>query len=267
VTTGISVCRCVYLYVDVTRDAYVKTVTHVVCCRRVKGTAAVLLSYPGCGTLPLVLEYNTAGRRGGAIYFDSCNRLDKTCFVQGLGPRSSSKAILLLHNRAQAGGAIFVECSDIGSMCAEMLGESNSIGALSLLPKIELRGNIASLYGNTLANKAVRLALHHHNDTSVTSVGNFRVVPGQEPLKLVIKLFDSQNSLVIGSGDILEVLICPVTGAADVCTFSSASVPVLNQGFDPLTGLRCVGVRFCGCVYAHVCVRVRVRVRVCVSVT
>lgn len=74
------------------------------------------------------LEHNTAGKLGGALYYDSCNKLDKACFVQGVGLFSSSRAILLRNNRAQAGGAVYVECSNIGGPCSEAFSASNKIG-------------------------------------------------------------------------------------------------------------------------------------------
>ena len=54
------------------------------------------------------LEHNTAGGLGGALYYDSCSKLDRTYFVQGVEPLSGSRAILLRHNRARAGGAVYV---------------------------------------------------------------------------------------------------------------------------------------------------------------
>ena len=69
-----------------------------------------------CLLLACRLEHNTAGGLGGALYYDSCNKLDKSCMVQGVGPLSSSRAILLRDNSARAGGAIFVECKDMGSI-------------------------------------------------------------------------------------------------------------------------------------------------------
>jgi len=64
--------------------------------------------------------------------------------VQGLDPLSGSRAILMRNNRASAGGAVFVECTNIGFSCAEAFGNDNKIGALPQLPKVELAGNSAS---------------------------------------------------------------------------------------------------------------------------
>ena len=190
-----------------------------------------------CLLLACRLEHNTAGGLGGALYYDSCNKLDKSCMVQGVGPLSSSRAILLRDNSARAGGAIFVECKDMGSICTESFGEGNKIGALPDLPKVEFARNSASSYGNTLATKAVSMVWHDQPNTSLIDL-----VPGQQPLSLTVQLVDSQGNFVKGSKDIIEVLVCPTTGNEDVCTFSSASLPAVNQGFDPLTGLSVIEV-------------------------
>lgn len=97
------------------------------------------------------LEHNKAGGLGGALYYESCAKLDRRCFVQGIGPLSGSRAILLRNNGARAGGAVYVECSDIGSLCAAAFDITNKIGALPHLPKVEFTGSRASMYGDTIA--------------------------------------------------------------------------------------------------------------------
>ena len=200
--------------------------------RRLAGTVAVLEYYPACGDLPLRLSENIARRYGGAIYYDSCFRLESFCFMQGIGPLSSSRAVLLNSNRASAGGSVYVDCKDMG-LCAKVFAETNTIGVLPLLPKVEFKGSTSSAYGDSIATKPIRIEWHQKDNSSIA------LVPGQQPFAFVLKLFDSvgNGSLVIGSEDIIEVLICPVTGIADVCTLSSASIPAINQGFDPITGL------------------------------
>jgi len=214
---------------------YSETAMEAANAHRLAGTVAVLQHYPGCGKIPLQLSHNTAQRYGGAIYYSSCLRLDKACFVQGIGPLSSSRAVLLDHNTARAGGAVYVECHDMG-ICTEVFAETNKLGALPLLPKIEFTGSKSSAYGygNFLATTPSRLQWHQKDNSSIV------LVPGQQPLALSVKLFDSvglpDGTLVIGSEHVVELLICPVTGVADVCTFSSASIPALNAGFHPDTG-------------------------------
>jgi hypothetical protein len=176
------------------------------------------------------LEHNTAGVFGGALYYDSCSRLDKACFVQGMGLLSGSRAILVRNNRARAGGAVFVECSNIGVSCTEAFGDDNKIGALPQLPKVELAGNSASAYGNNVATKATTMLDHEGANRSI-----IELVPGQELLSVAVKLYDSQGSLIKGSDDIIEMIICPDLKGA--CTALSASLPAGTQGFNSETGL------------------------------
>ena len=175
------------------------------------------------------LEHNTAGVFGGALYYDSCNKLDKSCFVQGVGLLSGSRAILVRNNSARAGGAVFVECDNIGVSCAEAFGENNKIGSLPELPKVEMAGNSASAYGNNIATKATTMLDREANRSII------ELVPGQELLSVAVKLYDSQGSLVKGSGQIIEMIICPDLKGA--CTALSASLPAVIQGFNSQTGL------------------------------
>ena len=46
---------------------------------------------------------------------------------------------------------MYVECSDMGSICTETFSKDNTIGALPQLPKVEVAGNAASFYGNAVA--------------------------------------------------------------------------------------------------------------------
>jgi len=88
--------------------------------------------------------------------------------VQGVGPLSGSRAILVRNNRAGAGGAVFAECTNIGASCTEAFGDDNKIGALPQLPKVELAGNSASAYGNNVATKATTMLYHEGANSSIT---------------------------------------------------------------------------------------------------
>jgi len=215
---------------------YIESAMEAANAHRLQGTVAVLQHYPGCGEIPLLLSHNTAERHGGAIYYDSCLRLDKTCFVEGIGSLSSSRAVLLRDNTARAGGAVYVECHHLG-ICTDTFAEHNMLGALPLLHKVEFTGSKSSEYGygNFIATTPRRLVWHQKDNSSIV------LVPGQQPLALSVKLFDSMGlpdgTLVIGSEDVIELLICPVLGFDNVCTFSSASMPLLIAGFHPYTGL------------------------------
>jgi len=145
------------------------------------------------------------------------------------------------HNTASAGGAIYVECQDLGT-CAVVFAGNNTNGVLPQLPKVEFTGSKSSAYGNYIATKPSRMEWNYKDDLSIQD--SIILIPGQQPLALSVKLFDSvgqpEGSLVVGSEDVIELLICPITADSDGCTFSSASIPALNKGFDRLTGISSV---------------------------
>ena len=116
------------------------------------------------------LEHNNAGGLGGALYYESCIKLNRRCFVQGIGPLSGSRAILLRNNRARAGGAVFVECSEIGSLCAAAFDTTNLIGALPHLPKVEFTGSRASMYGDTIATQPASTRWYERSPDAVKIV-------------------------------------------------------------------------------------------------
>ena len=178
------------------------------------------------------LEYNTAGKAGGALYYDSCSKLEKACFVQGVGPLSGSRAVLVRNNRARAGGAVFVECTNVGAVCAEVFSEDNKIGVLPQLPKVEFSGNAASSYGNNIATKATTMLNHDGGNRSIVEL-----VPGQESLAVTVKLYDSQGGLVKGSEDIIEMVICPIstgTAGAFECPCMTALAPAVRAALEGL---------------------------------
>jgi hypothetical protein len=125
---------------------------------------------------------------------------------------------------------VFVECTNIGVSCAEAFGNDNKIGALPQLPKVELAGNSASAYGNNVATKATTMLYREGANRSI-----IELVPGQELLSVAVKLYDSHSSLIKGSEDIIEMIICP--DSKDACTALSSSLPAVAQGFNSQTGL------------------------------
>ena len=141
-----------------------------------RGSAEVLELYPGCGDVPMRLDQNTAGGNGGAVYYDSCHQLDTSCFIKGMGPLSGSRAILLRNNSAQAGAAIFVNCSSIGAICRAVFSGNNSLGALPGVPRMDFAGGKASLYGDSVATQASGLRWYGQ------SPDRLKVVPTQYAL-------------------------------------------------------------------------------------
>ena len=202
---------------------------------RLKGTAAVLKSYPGCGDLPLQLEHNVAGAFGGAIYYDSCFKLDKACFVLGIGRLSSSRAILLRNNQAQSGGGIYVACSALKE-CEEVFDNENVIGALPELPKVELTGSTSSLYGDRLATQPAALTwyLGAPEGSQVVPSRTNQIVDAAQLLVFAVRPVDSLGSIAIGLDDIVEVRVCGATGE---CTKDDLITPLVFATFDKISAV------------------------------
>ena len=209
------------------------------------GTAAVLEHYPGCGDIPLWLEENTAGGSGGAIYYDSCSRLQTSCFVQGVGALAGSKAIILRHNQAKAGGAIYVECRELGKECTQIFDKSNRLGVLPKLPKVERGDNAASGYGASIATQPKLLQWHQSPDgllvvPSRPSQASSGVLQLQEQradiprqVTAAVQPIDDRGSVARGIEDVLEVRVCPESGP---CNKEDSLVPVLFLPFNEMTG-------------------------------
>jgi len=70
------------------------------------------------------------------------------------------------HNTTSAGGAIYVECQDLGT-CAEVFAEYNTNGVLPHLPKVKFTGSKSSAYGNFVAKKLSRMEWNHNDGSSI----------------------------------------------------------------------------------------------------
>jgi hypothetical protein len=114
---------------------------------------------------------------------------------------SSSRAVSLGDNTAGAEGAVYVNCEEMG-LCAEVFAETNTLGVLPQLPKVECSGTKLSAYGNFIATKPSQMKWHKKDNSSIQVV----LIPGQQPLTLSVMLFDCvgqpEGSLVIGSEDV-----------------------------------------------------------------
>ena len=158
--------------------------------------------------------------------------------MHGIGSGSGSRAILLRNNRARAGGAVYVECSNIGT-CAEAFDADNKIGALPQLPKVEFTGSQASSYGygDTLATLPASMRWQGGASLDVEIVPS-RASAGRHDLEylvVAVQSLDAMGSVARGlEGVIIEVRVCRSRGA---CTIDSALLPVVYEPFDRETGV------------------------------
>jgi predicted outer membrane repeat protein len=178
-----------------------------------------LTAFTGCAQISLNMSYNSAQGHGGAIYYGSCQGLDAKCFVRGLGTRSGSNGMILHHNKALsgAGGAIFVECHELGSDCTEMLGDANTLGVLPSIHKVHFEDNSAAAYGNKVATQPLALVWYGVSPAGVEIVpsrvsqctdeaarSSSRVFP---QLVAAVQPLDSFGSVARGLEDVAQVRV------------------------------------------------------------
>lgn len=116
----------------------------------------LLLEFPGCGAVPLLIQHNTATRSGGGLYKGSCNsalHCLQECLIENV---EGSMVVLFVSNSAgAAGGAAFVQCHTIGD-CSSSASLSS---AHSLDSIFSFQGNSAGTFGPDLASGPQELVL------------------------------------------------------------------------------------------------------------
>jgi hypothetical protein len=164
----------------------------------------VLNEYEGCGSIPLTVRNNRAGRNGGGIFQDGCDSGLRTrsqsgtelgrgsCWVGGISAETNAAFIFVFEDNESdgAGGAIFTKCHQLGG-CSSI--DKMRVGLPAPDPKIlSFRGNNrASGYGNTIASAPNELVLADSIDKEY--------VPGQTPFDFTISMLDARGQTVQGS--------------------------------------------------------------------
>jgi len=207
-------------------------------------------AHVGCGAMFLKLTMNQALGFGGAVYYDSCGRLDKVCFLQGVEAHVGSNAVFISKNRASAGAAVYVDCPDLGPECANAFDKSNVFGLIPSFAKMHFDSNVASHFGDDVGTKPKELRWSRRSPHRLTLVPS-RVagsclslaaqdaqgVPEQqqqERLSLAVQPFDALGSVVRGIEDVIEIRMC---ATQDLCMKDTAFLPVLFVPFDKVTGV------------------------------
>ena len=115
---------------------------------------------------------------------------------------------------AGAGGAVFVQCSSIGSKCESILSKQLGLPTANkqLLPKISFESNRAALYGDVIATLPKSFSLDLTQGPLPTAF-----VPGIDPLGTSVSLQDDQGSTVRSSDFICRSRVCafPLAGCGD----------------------------------------------------
>lgn len=178
------------------------------------------LSYPqlfaehkGCGTLPVVVRSNKAGRYGGGLFQAGCDvGLEEKglCWIGGISDLASSSFIVSFERNGAgaAGGAVYTTCHDLGEC---RLGITKTIGLPTLsgnLGKIlSFLSNDAEGYGNSIASAPSALILEGFQK---------RYVPGKSSLSLTFSLRDTMGNAVKGSSTspishMVQLLVLPTS--------------------------------------------------------
>ena len=131
----------------------------------------IFAEHEGCGSLPLIISGNRAGRYGGGVYQNGCDsgirtrtpsgaETSGTCWVGGISDKTHASVLLVFENNEAngAGGAIFTKCYELG-VCGSLTDKYTGVPA----PGGEIlsfRGqNRAGGYGNTIASAPHEIVL------------------------------------------------------------------------------------------------------------
>ena len=168
--------------------------------------------YPGCGTLPLMVRSNRAGRHGGGLFQQACDtgfEQKQLCWIGGLSAEASTSFLLsfVTNSAGGAGGGIYTSCFSLG-FCnrASKMTLGMPIPAHSRAEVISLVENTAYGFGNDVATAPAKV--------SVVSLGK-EYVPGKTPLDITFSLADAQGLSIVGSAatpisHLVQLLVLPV---------------------------------------------------------
>ena len=212
--------------------------------------------HPGCAQIPIIFRGNRAGSKGGGVYRDSCDAGSTrrgTCFVDGNMPiQAASKQVLFSDNKAEiAGGAVYIECQDLGDACIDAV---NITVALPMIignpPRIYLKGNSAGGWGGDLATAPAKIDFSAkletaRNTRNASGTGGIRrssmqlpqYIPGQQALNFSVILYDNRSEVVRGSDSVVRVRVCGSVAAGGCSDDASSLVPVPFIPFDPSSGM------------------------------
>lgn len=162
--------------------------------------------YPGCGSTPLIMRDNQAGRNGGAIFFAPAANgpLDQGCAIEGL--EAGINAVEMSGNSAGvAGGAMHHFTAGLSTVCRDAFKRQLSIPGsgqpISIAERaVHFSGNSAGKYGAAVSSEPLSVKWSTRIPT------NF--APGQDSLKLSAVQLDWNNSEMKSLHSSVEFLVC-----------------------------------------------------------
>jgi len=176
---------------------------------------ALFSENPGCGSAPLVVRGNTAGRHGGGLFKHGCDdglEQKELCWVGGVSEGASPSFILAFESNSAgaAGGGIYTSCFHLGKcqpVFQKTIGLPTEGGQAGKV--YSFSSNRASGYGKEIATAPTELVIIH-------AVNQY--VPGASYLDISFSLLDAQGQSVVGSleaeiSHLLQLLVVPVRTA------------------------------------------------------
>ena len=190
--------------------------------------AQLFAEYKGCGSVPVLVRANRAGRFGGGAFKAGCDiGLERKglCWVGGVSERVSSSFMLsFAGNKAgSAGGAAYSTCYRNGK-CQAVITKTTGLPTMNGVGGeiLSFLSNEAGGYGNSVATAPSSLIVEHYQR---------QYVPGMSSLNLTFSLRDAQGEAVKGSSTaaishMVQILVLP--SSVDCVTFESCEAHKLQ---------------------------------------
>ena len=178
--------------------------------------AAPSLQFPGCGSSPLEVRGNHAGRNGGGLYQSPCavaSAQRGSCFIGEMvvGAEVAARIVFEANSATGGGGGVFTSCPDLGpckAMLESELGVPRPRGQAAGRV-LALRANRAGGYGNDVGSAPARMQ---------GVLRQTRCVPGRDGLDLAVQLLDALGQAVVSPAAKLPYLVeVRVCAAANDC--------------------------------------------------
>jgi len=179
--------------------------------------SSLFTAHSGCGSMPLHVSLNSAGRFGGGLFQSGCeNGLQEKglCSVGSVSGGLSSSFLLSFEDNTAgaAGGGVFTTCHTLG-VCEQVLTKKK-LGLPGGGQMLSFLSNTAKGYGGDIASGPSELVIEKY----VTAY-----TPGQTTFDVSFSLKDTRGQVVVGTkqetiSHLIYVLALP--GGADCTTFS-----------------------------------------------
>ena len=169
----------------------------------------LLVEQRKCGSLPLRVASNHAGRHGGGLYKDGCDRGYEEkglCWIGGLSEQAASAMILDFSSNSAggAGGGVFTSCLSLGK-CGGVLTKQVGLPVSDGRKMLSFERNNAGGYGRNIGTAPSRLVVVEHAS---------HYIPGKSSFDISFSMLDFIGQPVKGSQDlsiehVVQVVVLP----------------------------------------------------------